>query len=596
MPVPLAPAQRRSPSPSAPPPANLPPTATPPIPNVARPPTHHLPRAQRATAQSAPERPQTLHQTDVDGDDTEQSAPPRYGRFAVEPMPIPLHDLPDGRGVFQFPQVRHWALRFFRWIGKNTTQGRPCDTAFMRAMCAHLHTIAPRSIYPTTLTSWVREHPEFTMHVEDAVRNARSKADEAGLHPVTAREFHQFLVDAAARYAAEKTDLPKLVRKRKAPEPVKPYISPNRRKDGRPPVRPLRPELLNAAPPPKRVRADGTPVSTRLAGVTLYIDRCVYWHPQEAAQKAEFISKYEAMGAASTEDIHLADVVIVDPNRSVLDCCLQAAPGLILKTQWILDAYSGTGRPDFSRYLVDRSRAPSVVATSRTSPSPDAAHRDASQREESPPPVPRRTQRARKTVPGAVRRKKAARVSASASRVAPPPKPTSQKDKPASQPQAPAAFAVPIPNFVVPANRSFQYAEMRIWARDVTAWVSRRTDRADLNGRSYIQYISEILFGVIGPPLSKTSLDSAARNNYFYKTALLATARQAREEGIRDHIQQLDEDDMLVARQAAATAYICKRPQLSPLYARDPLPYKPQPDPEEDKPKAKRRKTAEAAA
>ncbi|EJD47316.1 hypothetical protein AURDEDRAFT_123513 [Auricularia subglabra TFB-10046 SS5] len=90
-----------------------------------------------------------------------------------------------------------------------------------------------------------------------------------------------------------------------------------------------------------------TPLRTRLDERSIYLDRCVFWSPDERKQRESLISKYERMGATTTEDVHLADLVIVDPKRTVIDECMRAVPGHILQYKFIEDAYEAQALPDY---------------------------------------------------------------------------------------------------------------------------------------------------------------------------------------------------------------------------------------------------------
>ncbi|EJD44604.1 hypothetical protein AURDEDRAFT_125159 [Auricularia subglabra TFB-10046 SS5] len=98
-----------------------------------------------------------------------------------------------------------------------------------------------------------------------------------------------------------------------------------------------------------------TSVRERLLNTKLYVDRCIFWRPDEIILRGAFVSKYVRMGATVTDDLRDADLALLDPARSVVDSAIRHFPGPVISYHFIHDAYISVALPDYRRYILDLS-------------------------------------------------------------------------------------------------------------------------------------------------------------------------------------------------------------------------------------------------
>ncbi|EJD36766.1 hypothetical protein AURDEDRAFT_174126 [Auricularia subglabra TFB-10046 SS5] len=87
-----------------------------------------------------------------------------------------------------------------------------------------------------------------------------------------------------------------------------------------------------------------------LKDLRVHIERCVFFEPHEAAQRATLVKKIHALSATVHTTLLTADIVLCDASRTVLDEVLRAAPGHLLRHDYIDLVYRSNTLPDLPRW------------------------------------------------------------------------------------------------------------------------------------------------------------------------------------------------------------------------------------------------------
>ncbi|EJD34744.1 hypothetical protein AURDEDRAFT_176203 [Auricularia subglabra TFB-10046 SS5] len=360
--------------------------------------------------------------------------------------------------------------------------------------------------------------------------------------------------------------------------------------------------------PPGLTEARSTPRHSRLHGVTVYIERCVYAHPHELERRNRLVLRTKSMGARIVTDLNLADLILCDGSRTVLDEALLAALGIRVLSEYIDKAYGAQRLPDYHRwtfshrlvypYPVEEGKEisiPSVAAVPEDC-SPEPANGDASH---AVPPATRSTRSKRRKKPGPATAPRDGdrdndeedeleyvedeedeldedeedqqnRKSVSLGR--------SSRSHRAEVAQPPplreGVELVPILKYAVPPRYAFQFKEVRDWSLDLLFWFARYTRQGDPCTREFINSISTHIYTVTGHPIFSTSFASYCRDTPPFKDKVKETVMFAHVAATQRPIKALMGEEIAAFIRDARTRYRntrgLKEPPRQTPFCKDP--------------------------
>ncbi|EJD45169.1 hypothetical protein AURDEDRAFT_165711 [Auricularia subglabra TFB-10046 SS5] len=297
--------------------------------------------------------------------------------------------------------------------------------------------------------------------------------------------------------------------------------------------------------PPGLTEAHSTTLDSRLRGVTVYIDRCVYMHPHELHGRNRLVRRIKSMGARIVTALNLADLIVCDGSRTVLDEALRAAPGIRVLSEYIDKAYCAERLPDYQRwtfsnrlvypYPIKEGEEVSIPSVSAVPDEEDDELEDDELEEDE---------------------------LAGDAEVAQPP------------PLREGVALVPILKYEVPPRYAFQYQEVRDWSLELVFWFAKYTLKGDPCTRDFINTISTHIYTVTGMPLFPTSFSSHCRDSPPFKEKVAEIVALAHAAAAESPIKPLTGEEIVAFIDDAGARY-CDTPGLK----QPPRPTPPRKDP-----------------